>query len=66
MFEQSEIVWTGEARWLHTSCQINCPCLCTHGTAWQESAGAEGTGTLVVSEALMGPVGVGNARNSLF
>lgn len=41
VFEQSEILWTGEASWLQTCCQINSPCLCVRGAAWQESAGAK-------------------------
>ena len=53
VFEQSEIVWNSEASWLQTSCQIHFPCLCVRGAAWQESAGAEGTGTLVVSRELV-------------
>lgn len=66
VFERSEIIWTGEASWLQTSCQINFPCLCMCGAAWQDSAGADERGVLMGSGVLIGPIGVGNVRNGLF
>lgn len=44
--------WTGEPSWLQTCCQVHCLSVC--GAVWQESAGGEGTGTLVTSEWVRG------------